>query len=54
MTNAAEIGLKAVSRSIGCSDNNIVAISRKINDAKAGPNIVYKKSQKVVVIPMLM
>ena len=41
-TNAAEISLKAVSRSIGCSDHNIIAISRKV--PKAGPNIVYKRS----------
>ena len=43
-TNAAEMCLKAVSRSIGCSDHNIVAISRKIKVPKAGPNIVYKRS----------
>jgi hypothetical protein len=33
-TNAAEFVLKAVSRSIGCSDHNIVAISRKTNVPK--------------------
>jgi hypothetical protein len=36
-TNAAEICLKAASRSIGCSDHNIVAISRKTQVPKAGP-----------------
>jgi hypothetical protein len=36
--------LKAVSRSIGCSDHNIVAISKKNVVLKAGPNIVYKRS----------
>jgi hypothetical protein len=29
---AAKISLKAVSRSIGCSDHNIVAISRKTKE----------------------
>ena len=43
-SNAAEISLKAVSKSIGCSDHNIVAISRKTKVPKAGPNIVYKRS----------
>ena len=43
-TIAAEICLKAASRSIGCSDHNIVAISRKIKVPKAGPIIVYKRS----------
>ena len=41
-TNAAEMRFKAVSRSIGCSDHNIIAISRKTKVPKAGPNIVYK------------
>jgi hypothetical protein len=41
-TNAAEICSKALSKSTGCSDHNIVAISRKV--PKAGPNIVYKRS----------
>ena len=36
--------LKAVSKAIGCSDHNIVAISRKTKVPKAGPNIVYKRS----------
>jgi hypothetical protein len=35
---------KAVSKSIGCSDHNIIAISRKTKDPKAGPDIVYKRS----------
>ena len=43
-TNAAEMCFKAVSRLIGCSDHNRVAISRKTKVPKAGPNIVYKKS----------
>ena len=43
-TNAAEICLKAVAKSIGCSDHNVVAISRKTKVPKAGPNIVYKRS----------
>jgi hypothetical protein len=43
-TNAAEICLKAVSRSIGCTDHNIVVISRKTKVPKAGPNVVYKRS----------
>ena len=45
-TNAAEMYLKAVSRSFGCSDQNIVAISRKTKVPKAGPNIMYKRSHK--------
>ena len=54
-TNAAEISLKAVSRSIGCSDHNIVAVSRKTKVPKAGPNIVYKRSYNTfVMILMLM
>jgi hypothetical protein len=43
-TNAAEMCFKAVSKSIGCSDHNIIAISRKTKVPKAGPNIVYKRS----------
>jgi hypothetical protein len=43
-TNATEMYLKAVSRSIGCSDHNIVAISRKTKVPKAGLNIVNKRS----------
>jgi hypothetical protein len=43
-TNAAEICLKPVSRSIGCSDHNIIVISWKTKVPKAGPNIVFKKS----------
>jgi hypothetical protein len=43
-TNAADICFKAVSKSIGCSDHNIIAISRKTKVPKAGPNIVYKRS----------
>jgi hypothetical protein len=39
-TNAAEMGFKAVSRSIRCSDHIIVAMSRKTTVPKAGPNIV--------------
>ena len=35
-TNAAEMCLKAVSKSTGCSDHNIVAISRKTRVQKAG------------------
>jgi hypothetical protein len=46
-TNAAENGFKAVSKSIGCRDHNIVAISRKTKVPKAGPNIVYKRSYKM-------
>ena len=42
-TYAAEICFKAVSKSIGCSDQNIIAISRKTKVPKAGC-IVYKKS----------
>ena len=38
------MSLKAVSKSIGCSDHNLVAISRKTKVPKAGPNIVYKRS----------
>jgi hypothetical protein len=45
-TNAADICFKAVSKSIGCSDHNIIAMSRKTKVAKAGPNIVYKRSYK--------
>ena len=43
-TNATENCLKAVSKSIGCSDDNIVAISRNTKVPKAGPNIVYMRS----------
>ena len=43
-TNATNICFKLVSKSIGCSDHNIVAISRKTKVPKAGPNIVYKRS----------
>jgi hypothetical protein len=46
ITNAAEICFKAVSKSIGCSDHNIIAISRNTKVPKAGPNIVYKRSYK--------
>ena len=46
LTNAAEICSKAVSKSIGCIDNNIVAISRKTKVPKAEPNIMYKRSYK--------
>ena len=54
-TNAADICFKAVSKSIGCSDHNIVTISRKTNVPKARPNIVYKRSyNKFVVNLMLM
>jgi hypothetical protein len=42
-TNTAEMCFKAVSKSIGCSDHNILAISRKTN---IGPNTVYKRSYK--------
>ena len=42
-TNTAEIYSKAISRSMECSDHNIVAISRKTKVPKAGPNIVYKR-----------
>ena len=47
-TNAAEMCLTAVSRSIGCSDHSIIAISRKTKVSKAGPNIVNKKSYNKV------
>ena len=43
-TNAADICFKAISKSIVCSDHNIIAISRKTKVPKAGPNIVYKRS----------
>ena len=43
-TNVAEMCLKTLSRSTGCSDHNIVAISRKTKVPKVGPNIVYKRS----------
>ena len=36
-TNAAEICFKAVSKSIGCSDHNIIAISRKTKVQRLGP-----------------
>jgi hypothetical protein len=41
-TNAAEISFKAVSKSIGCNDHNIIAISGKTKVPNARPNIVYK------------
>ena len=43
-TSAAEMCFKAVSKSKGYSDHNIIAISRKTKVQKAGPNIVYKRS----------
>ena len=43
-TDAAQFFFKAVSKSIGCSDHNIIAISRKTTVPKAGPNIAYKRS----------
>ena len=43
-TNPADICLKAVSRSIGCSDHNIISISRKTKVPTAGPNIMYRRS----------
>ena len=36
--------LKAVSKSFGCSDHNIVAISFKTKVPNTGPNIVFKRS----------
>ena len=42
-TNAVEICFEAVSKSIGCSDHNIIAISRKTKVPNAGPNVVYKR-----------
>jgi transcriptional regulator len=49
-TNAAKSLFKAVSRSIGGSDHNIVAISRKTNVPKAGPNILFKKSYNTLLL----
>ena len=43
-TNASDIFFKSISRSIGRSDHNIIAISRKTKVPKAGPNIMYKRS----------
>ena len=48
--NAAEICLKAVSRSIQCSDHNIVATARKTKVPKAEPNIVDKSVAVIVLI----
>ena len=45
-TNAVKLCSKAISVSIGCSDHNIVAISRKAKVPTAGPKIVYKRSYK--------
>jgi hypothetical protein len=42
--------LKAESRCIGCSDHNIVAISKKTRVPKAGPNIVYTFCSDLYVI----
>jgi hypothetical protein len=42
-TNVAKIYFKAVSNSIGCSDDNKVAIS-ETKGLNAGPNTVYKRS----------
>jgi hypothetical protein len=41
-TNIVELCSKAVSIPIGCSDLNIVAISRKAKVPKARPKVVYK------------
>ena len=35
---------KVVSKSIGCRDHIIIAISRETKVPKAGPNVVYKRS----------
>ena len=43
-TNAADICFKLDSKSIGCSDHNITAISRKTKVPTAGLNIVNKRS----------
>ena len=40
-TSTVELCSKAVSVPIGCSDHNIVAISRKAKVPTAGPKIVY-------------
>ena len=40
--------LKAVYKSIGCSDHNMVATSRKTKVSKAGPDIVYKRSYNTI------
>ena len=42
-TNVAEIYFKAVSNSIGCRDDNSVAIP-ETKGLNAGPNMVYKRS----------
>ena len=46
-TNTVELCSKAVSTPIGCSDHNIVAISRKDKVSIAGPKILYKRSYKI-------
>jgi hypothetical protein len=46
-TNTIELCSKAVSVPIGCSDHNIVAISRKETFPTAGPKIVDKRSYKI-------
>ena len=43
-TKLAEIRFKAVSKSIGCSDHNIVATYRKTKVPNGGPNIGDKRS----------
>ena len=45
-TNTVELCSKAVSVPIGCSDHNIVAISRKAKVTTVGPKIVYRRSYK--------
>jgi hypothetical protein len=39
---------KAVSVALGYSDHNLVALIRKTNIPKAGPKIIYRRSDSII------
>ncbi len=45
-TNAVEMCSKGVSVPIGCSDHNIIAITRKTKVSKGRPKVIYKRSYR--------
>jgi hypothetical protein len=46
-TNAAELCSKGISVAIGCSDHDIVAITRKAKVPNVGHKVIYKRSYKM-------
>ena len=42
----AEHCSKAVSVALGCSDHNLVALTRKTKIPKAGPKVIYRRSYR--------